>query len=168
MCEKIAVIFIGIQASGKTTFYNKYFSDYVHVNLDTLKRRSRENTLLTKCIENGESFVVDNTNPTKEVRQKYFDFLKDTDYEIHGYFFKSSIEDCLKRNKKGKAELAFLMMVSNQLMQNWSFQDTMKDLTDYIMWLLTVTVLVYPNGMNRLMQYFRSEHVLIALKQVFL
>ena len=107
MCEKIAVIFIGIQASGKTTFYNKYFSDYVHVNLDTLKRRSRENTLLTKCIDNGESFVVDNTNPTREVRQKYFDFLKDTDYEIHGYFFKSLIEDCLKRNAKreGRARI---------------------------------------------------------------
>ena len=107
MCEKIAVIFMGIPASGKTTFYNKYFLDYVHDNLDTLKRRSGENTLLTKCIENGESFVVDNTNPTKEVRQKYFDFLKDTDYEIHGYFFKSSIEDCLKRNEKkeGRARI---------------------------------------------------------------
>ena len=104
---KVAVIFIGVQASGKTTFYRKYFQDYVHVNLDTLKRRSRENTLLAKCIENGESFVVDNTNPTREVRQKYFDVLKDTDYEIHGYYFESSIEDCLERNSKreGKARI---------------------------------------------------------------
>lgn len=100
MDKKIAVIFIGIQASGKTTFYNRYFSDYVHINLDTLKRRSRENTLLNKCIENGQSFVVDNTNPTREVREKYFDALKDEGYEIHGYFFCSSIEDCLLRNSK--------------------------------------------------------------------
>jgi predicted kinase len=100
MDQKIAVIFIGIQASGKSTFYRRYFSDYVHVNLDTLKRRSRERTLLTKCIENGESFVVDNTNPTRADRQRYFDALKDTDYEIHGYYFKSSIGDCLLRNSK--------------------------------------------------------------------
>ena len=107
MYEKIAIIFIGIQASGKTTFYHKYFSDYVHINLDTLKRRSRENTLLAKCIENGDSFVVDNTNPTRADRQKYFDALKDTDYEIHGYYFKSSIIDCLERNSKreGKARI---------------------------------------------------------------
>lgn len=107
MKEKIAVIFIGLQASGKTTFYRKYFSGYVHINLDTLKRRSRERTLLNKCIENGDSFVVDNTNPTREDRQRYFDALKGEDYEIHGYYFKSSIDDCLSRNSKrqGKARI---------------------------------------------------------------
>jgi 23S rRNA (cytidine1920-2'-O)/16S rRNA (cytidine1409-2'-O)-methyltransferase len=104
---KTAVIFTGIQASGKTTFYRKYFSNYVHVNLDTLKKRSRENTLLNKCVEKGESFVVDNTNPSREVRQKYFDILDGTDFEIHGYYFKSSLEDCLERNAKreGKANI---------------------------------------------------------------
>lgn len=107
MSKKTAVIFIGIQASGKSTFYRKYFADYVHVNLDTLKKRSRENTLLKRCIENGESFVVDNTNPSREVRKKYFDMLEGTDYEIHGYYFKSSIEECLERNAKreGKARI---------------------------------------------------------------
>ncbi|SDA49170.1 ATP-binding protein [Methanobrevibacter millerae] len=101
------MIFIGIQASGKSTFYRRYFSDYVHVNLDTLKRRSREKTLLDKCIENGDSFVVDNTNPTIADRQRYFDILKDEDYEIHGYYFKSSIGECLSRNSKreGKARI---------------------------------------------------------------
>lgn len=105
MHQKIAVIFIGIQASGKSTFYRKYFSDYVHINLDTLKKRKREKILLSKCIENGNSFVVDNTNPTRADRQRYFDALKDEDYEIHGYYFKSSIGDCLSRNSKreGKA-----------------------------------------------------------------
>ena len=105
--KKTAVIFIGIQASGKTTFYNENFPNHIHVNLDTLKKRSRENTLLTKCIENEDSFVVDNTNPTREVRKKYFDMLKDTDYEIHGYYFKSTLEECLERNAKrqGKARI---------------------------------------------------------------
>jgi predicted kinase len=105
--KKKAVIFIGIQASGKSTFYHSYFSDYVHVNLDTLKRRSREKTLINKCIENGESFVVDNTNPTCADRKRYFDLLSDEDYEVHGYYFKSSIADCLERNGKrqGKARI---------------------------------------------------------------
>ncbi|MDO5819695.1 MAG: AAA family ATPase [Methanobrevibacter sp.] len=107
MEEKLAILFIGIQASGKSTFYHKYFSDYVHVNLDTLKRRSRERTLLSKCLENGDSFVVDNTNPTRMDRQRYFDLLKDTDYKVYGYYFKSSITDCLERNSKreGRARI---------------------------------------------------------------
>lgn len=100
MDKKTAVIFIGIQASGKSTFYHRYFSDYIHVNLDTLKRRSRERTLVNRCIENEESFVVDNTNPTRADRQRYFDLLKGEDYRFIGYYFKSSIEDRLERNSK--------------------------------------------------------------------
>lgn len=101
------MIFIGIQASGKSTFYHRYFSDYIHVNLDTLKRRSRERTLVNRCIENAESFVVDNTNPIRADRQRYFDLLKDEDYRIIGYCFKSSIGDCLERNAKrhGRARI---------------------------------------------------------------
>ena len=104
---KVAKIFIGIQASGKSTFYSMHFEDYVYINLDTLKKRSREKTLLTKCIENGDSFVVDNTNPTRLDRKRYFDALEGEDYEIHGYYFKSSIEECLRRNAKrqGRAQI---------------------------------------------------------------
>ena len=62
---------------------------------------------MLKCIENGDSFVVDNTNPTREDRKRYFDILEDSDYEIHGYYFSSSIGDCLLRNSKrqGKARI---------------------------------------------------------------
>ena len=63
--EKQAVIFIGIQASGKTTFYNRMLSDgtYTHISLDELHTRNKESQELTKCLENGNSFVIDNTNP---------------------------------------------------------------------------------------------------------
>ena len=48
--EKQAVVFIGIQASGKTTFYNRMLSDgtYTHISLDELHTRNKENILLTK------------------------------------------------------------------------------------------------------------------------
>jgi predicted kinase len=107
MNDKVAVLFIGIQASGKSTFYHKYFKDYVHVNLDTVKKRSKEKKLLIRCIENGESFVVDNTNPTAEVRRRYFDLLEGEGYRIIGYYFKSSINDCLERNRRreGRARI---------------------------------------------------------------
>src|ERR1043166_435764 len=59
-----AIIFIGIQGSGKTTFYRERFSDtYVRVSLDLLKTRSREKAFLETCWKTGQLFVIDNTNP---------------------------------------------------------------------------------------------------------
>ena len=41
--EKKAIIFIGLQASGKSTFYRQRLAkDYVHINLDTLHTRNKE------------------------------------------------------------------------------------------------------------------------------
>lgn len=99
MCEdKIAVIFIGIQASGKTTFYKNIFREFVHINLDELHTRNKENLLLSECIENGVSFVVDNTNPTKTDREKYILAAKEHGYKIKGYYFRSSIRESIGRN----------------------------------------------------------------------
>ena len=49
MDNKTAIIFIGIQACGKSTFYRERFSDIVHINLDTLRTRKKENKLLEEC-----------------------------------------------------------------------------------------------------------------------
>ena len=107
MTEKIAIIFIGIQASGKSTFYHERFKDYVHINLDTLHTRNKENRLLQECVESGCSFVVDNTNPTRADREKYIQTARDNGYCIHGYYFQSSVSDCIARNRKreGKARI---------------------------------------------------------------
>lgn len=59
-----AVVFCGIQASGKTTFYlERFFKSHVRLNLDMLKTRHRERVLLNACLETGQRFVVDNTQP---------------------------------------------------------------------------------------------------------
>ena len=107
MAEKKAIIFIGIQASGKSTFYHERFEDYVHINLDTLHTRNKEKILLRECVENGRSFVVDNTNPTREDREKYIRVARDNGYHIQGYYFQSSVSDCIARNRRreGKARI---------------------------------------------------------------
>lgn len=107
MSEKTAIIFIGIQASGKSTFYHEQFAGYVHINLDTLHTRNKEKLLLQECVESGYSFVVDNTNPTKADREKYIRAAKDYGYRIHGYYFQSSVSECIERNRKreGKARI---------------------------------------------------------------
>lgn len=87
MAKKTAIILIGIQASGKSTFYHERFEDYVHINLDTLHTRHKEELLLQECVESGCSFVVDNTNPMREDRKKYICAARNHGYRIYGYYF---------------------------------------------------------------------------------
>ena len=96
-----AVIFIGLQASGKSSFYKeKFFNSHVRVSMDLLNTRNREQKLLLFCIDTEARLVVDNTNPLKSDRAKYISLLKEAGYKISGYYFSSSIKDCLERNSK--------------------------------------------------------------------
>ena len=94
-----AVILIGIQASGKSTFCKqRLFDTHVRINLDMLRTRHREQRLLTACIEAKQPFVVDNTNPTKEDRARYIAAAKDAGFRVVGYYFASKVEECKERN----------------------------------------------------------------------
>ena len=64
-----AIIFIGIQATGKSTFFQqKFFDTRVRINLDMLKTRNRERILLAACLDAKQPFVVDTTNLTVSLR----------------------------------------------------------------------------------------------------
>lgn len=93
-------IMIGVQASGKSSFANSYLADYQLVSLDKLKTRNKENLLLAELLSKRENIVVDNTNPTKKDREKYIKLAKDNGYRVVGYYLKSSLKDCLRRNSE--------------------------------------------------------------------
>jgi predicted kinase len=100
-----AIIFIGIQATGKSTFYHQRFSlTHLRINLDMLKTRHRERRLLETCLEIGQPFVVDNTNPTPDDRKRYIEAAKQKDFSIIGYYFESKVADSIKRNQNRKPE----------------------------------------------------------------
>ncbi|MBR6559497.1 MAG: AAA family ATPase [Clostridia bacterium] len=106
--EKTAVILMGIPASGKSTFYRKYFSDsHVHINLDTLHTRNKENILFTECLDRGSSLVVDNTNPKVSDRERYIPRALEAGYEVYGFLFRGNITDCKLRNagREGKSRV---------------------------------------------------------------
>jgi predicted kinase len=103
-----AIIFVGIQASGKSSLYfEKLSKTHLRLNLDMLKTRHRETILLDACIKAKQPIVIDNTNPTKEDRKRYIEKLKQNNFKIIGYYFKSSIEECLYRNnqREGKEKI---------------------------------------------------------------
>ncbi len=81
-----AIVLCGVQGSGKTTLYRDRFIDtHVHVSLDLLGSRAREAALVAECLEEGRSFVVDNTNPTAADRARYVDPARLADFKIVAY-----------------------------------------------------------------------------------
>ena len=99
------ILLIGIPGSGKSSYFqNKLATDYVHVNLDTLKTRKREAQLIDTCFAEGKDFCVDNTNLTREERKKYILKAKAHGWSVVGYFLKSVLKDCIERNEQREGD----------------------------------------------------------------
>lgn len=95
-----AIIFTGIQASGKSSFFReRFFNTHVRINLDMLRTRNRETQLLRACLEMKQPFVLDNTNPTVADRARYIDLAREAGFRVVGYYFQSSVTESISRNK---------------------------------------------------------------------
>ena len=102
-----AIIFIGIQGSGKTSFYKEQFlKTHVHISLDLLKTRNKEARFIQLCLETGQKFVVDNTNPTIANRAIYIEAAKNYRFKVIGYYFTTDIQKAIERNSKRQAKEA--------------------------------------------------------------
>jgi predicted kinase len=95
-----AVILMGVQASGKTTFYReRFFGTHVRISLDLLKTRHRELRFMQVCLETQQPFVIDNTNPTQEDRQRYIGAARQVGFRVVGYYLQSNVDECKVRNE---------------------------------------------------------------------
>lgn len=96
-----SVIFCGVQASGKTTFYLKtFFKTHIRISLDQLNTRNKENIFIKTCLDIQQRFVIDNTNATKQERSKYIELSKSKKFKVIGYYFHTELEKAIERNSK--------------------------------------------------------------------
>jgi predicted kinase len=96
-----AVIFVGVQGSGKSTFYRaRFFDTHVRINLDMLRTRHREQLLLAACLAGKQAFVIDNTNPLPSDRARYIGPAREAGFRVIAYFFETSLADAIRRNKE--------------------------------------------------------------------
>lgn len=92
-------IFIGLQASGKTSYSNREdYANYEHINLDTLKTRGREKRRLIESMRARKNIVIDNTNPSIKERKRYINEAKKYGYDVVCHFFQSRLKECIERN----------------------------------------------------------------------
>jgi len=94
-----AILFVGIQAAGKSTFYARgFFKTHIRLNLDMLHTRHREAILLNACLEAKQPFVIDNTNPTIIDWARYVIPASAYHFRVIGYYFQTSVQAALRRN----------------------------------------------------------------------
>lgn len=94
------VIFVGLQAAGKSTFYvERFFNSHVRVSLDLLRTRQRERVFLDACLRTRQPFVVDNTNPTVAERARYLEPVLGAGFRAVGYFFVPDVAASIRRNE---------------------------------------------------------------------
>jgi len=80
--EKELVLMVGLPASGKSTIAKTIFKDYVYINMDTLKTKSKCLKLAKESISNNQSVIIDNTNVDKKTRKEYIDIAKKYNYQV--------------------------------------------------------------------------------------
>jgi predicted kinase len=100
-----ALIFVGVQGSGKTTFYReRFFDTHVRISLDMLKTRNREQLLLAACLAAKQPFVIDNTNPLPTDRARYIGVARKAGFRVVAYFFDTTLRDAIQRNNQRTGE----------------------------------------------------------------
>ncbi len=99
------VIFCGLQASGKTTYYQRHLSaTHAHISKDRMphnrRREQRQRELIEQLLGVGRSVVVDNTNPMRADRQPLIALGRRHGAIVVGYFFSAKVRACLARNAR--------------------------------------------------------------------
>lgn len=106
------IIFIGLQAAGKSTFYFSHFATtHVHISKDLFRHHKRpairQQHLIEEALRQGQSVVIDNTNATLKERELLIEQGHSYGATVIGYYFESSVRQSLERNKQriGKARV---------------------------------------------------------------
>ncbi|HEX6099347.1 MAG TPA: ATP-binding protein [Thermoanaerobaculia bacterium] len=106
------IIFVGMQAAGKSTYYRAHLAaTHVHVSKDLMPtvrdRDTKQRDLIVAALAAGKSVVVDNTNPTPAVRAPLIELGKAMGARVVAYYFEITPKEAVARNRgrEGKARV---------------------------------------------------------------
>ena len=106
------VVFVGLQASGKSTFYRERLAEtHEHVSKDLFRhnknRNRRQAQLVGEALRSGRSVAVDNTNPAPEDREPLIKLAREHGARTIAYYFEPETRASRERNRRreGKARV---------------------------------------------------------------
>lgn len=98
------ILFIGLPAAGKSTYYREHFAaTHVHVSKDLLPKTRRtaakQQLEIEAALADGKSVVVDNTNPSLDVRAPLITLGRRHGARVIAYYFNTEVKTVLARNR---------------------------------------------------------------------
>lgn len=99
------LLFSGLQASGKSTYYQEHFSStHLLISKDLMRRNSRperrQRELLHLALQANHSVVIDNTNPTPTERVPLIEIAHSYQATVICYYFATDVKHALARNQQ--------------------------------------------------------------------
>jgi predicted kinase len=115
------IVFVGLQAAGKTTYYHEHFaSSHVHVSKDLMRsvrnRDQLQRAQIAEALEGGRSVVVDNTNPTVFDRAPLIALAREHGARVIAYYFEAPVRMAVARNqqREGRARVPNVAIFATQ------------------------------------------------------
>mgnify|MGYP003706927107 CR=1 FL=1 len=103
MCEQELIIMVGYPGSGKSTLVknlkDKFNSDYLVLSGDILKTETKMVSNLKKELDQGNSVIIDSTNPSKNKRSIFINIAKQKNIYVRVIHVTTSIEQSLSQNQ---------------------------------------------------------------------
>jgi predicted kinase len=96
-------ILVGLQGSGKSTFFRTRLADtHKHVSKDNFRnarrRQDRQMRMIAEALESGENVAVDNTNPSPAEWRPIIEMARRHGARVIGYWFPPDVPGSLRRN----------------------------------------------------------------------
>jgi predicted kinase len=115
------VIFVGLPGSGKSTYYAAHFAQtHLQVSKDLMpnaRRRDDKQTLaIDSALAAGQNVVIDNTNPSRDIRAPLVAIGKRHNARIIAYYFECSVRAAIVRNqqRQGKGRVPNVAIFTTQ------------------------------------------------------
>ncbi len=123
------IIFMGIQASGKSSYYLLNLAHrHLRINLDMLKTRHHEKLIFEAGLASKTKMVIDNTNPTLADRPVILPVLRPQALKLLAISLRLSLKVHWNATAYVKAKPAFLKSESEPPLKNLNLHTMLKAL----------------------------------------
>ena len=108
------ILMIGVALSGKTTYVKANF-DHERIALSFFDNdRKKEQAHIEKCMSEGKSVVIDDTNLTMAIRKQHIDLAKKHGSMVKGIFMNTS-RGLLEKRQKSRRDPFPLAVIYKQI-----------------------------------------------------